>query len=69
LLAADKSADVRALIEQAFFDDDWSMRAAAVQLVARPQNVRWQPKLIPALDDTNKKVRYRAAAIYLRVNR
>ena len=69
LLAADKSADVRALIEQAFSDDDWSMRAAAVQLVARPQNARWQPRLIPAFDDTNKKVRYRAAAIYLRVNR
>ncbi len=69
LLAPDKSADVRALIEEAFSDDDWSMRAAAVQLVARPQNARWRPQLIPALDDTNKKVRYRAAAIYLRVSR
>jgi len=69
LLATDKSAEVRALIEQAFMDDDWSMRAAAVQLVAQPQNVRWRPRLIPAIDDTNKKVRFRAAAVYLRVTR
>jgi HEAT repeat protein len=66
LLAADKAADVRALIQQAFLDDDWSMRAAAVQLVARPQNAEWRPRLIPALDDSNKKVRVRAAAVYLR---
>jgi HEAT repeat protein len=69
LLSGDKSADVRALIEQAFSDDDWSMRAAAVQLVAQPQNARWRPRLLPALDDLNKKVRFRAAAIYLRVTR
>jgi len=45
------------------------MRAAAVQLVAQPQNVRWRSRLIPAIDDTNKKVRFRAAAVYLRVTR
>jgi HEAT repeat protein len=69
LLAADKSADVSALIGQAFLDEDWSMRAAAVQLVVRPQNARWRPRLTPAVDDSNKKVRFRAAAVYLRVNR
>jgi HEAT repeat protein len=69
LLASDRSAEVRALIEQAFTDEDWSMRAAAVQLTARPQNALWLPRLLPALDDTNKKVRFRAAAVYLRVNR
>jgi HEAT repeat protein len=69
LLSADRSAEVRALVDQAFQDDDWSMRATAVQLVARPQNARWRPRLIPALDDSNKKVRFRAAAVFLRVNR
>jgi len=69
LLASDKSADVRALIEQAFVDDDWSMRAAAVQLIARPQNALWRTRLLPALHDTNKKVRFRAAAVYLRFSR
>jgi HEAT repeat protein len=69
LLAADPSADVRALIEQAFIDEDWSLRAAAVQLTVRPQNAQWRTRLTPLLDDSNKKVRFRAAAIYLRVNR
>jgi len=69
LLASDKSADVRALIEQAFVDDDWSMRAAAVQLIARPQYALWRTRLLPALHDTNKKVRFRAAAVYLRFSR
>ena len=69
LLADDTAPDVRMLIEQAFADDDWSMRAAAVQLVTRPGNVRWRTKLAPLLDDSNKKVRFRAAAVYLRVNR
>ena len=70
LLLADNTApDVRALIEQAFADEDWSMRAAAVQLVTRPKNIAWKTHLTPLLDDSNKKVRFRAAAVYLRVNR
>jgi HEAT repeat protein len=69
LLAGDSAADVRGLIEQAFTDDEWSLRAAAVQLVARPQNARWRPRLASMIDDSNKKVRFRAAAVYLRVNR
>ena len=69
LLAGDSSADVRGLIEQAFTDEEWSLRAAAVQLVARPQNARWRSRLAPMIDDSNKKVRFRAAAVYLRVNR
>ena len=69
LLAGDTSADVRALMEQAFTEDDWSLRAAAVQLTTRPKNAGWRPRLIPLLDDSNKKVRFRAAAVYLRANR
>jgi HEAT repeat protein len=69
LLASDPSPDVRMAIEQAFLDDDWSMRATAVQLVVRPQNARWRNRLIPLIDDSSKKVRFRAASAYLRVNR
>jgi HEAT repeat protein len=69
LLAGDNSPIVRGLIELAFTDEDWSLRAAAVQLAARPQNARWRPRLAAMLDDTNRKVRFRAAAVYLRVNR
>lgn len=69
LLAPDPSPDVRMEIEQAFLDDDWSVRATAVQLVARPENARWRTRLIPLIDDSSKKVRFRAASVYLRVNR
>ena len=68
LLAADRSPDVRAAIEQAFLDDDWSLRATAIQLTARPENVRWRSRLIPLMDDTSRKVRFRAAGVYLRSN-
>jgi HEAT repeat protein len=68
LLAADRSPDVRTAIEQAFLDDDWSLRATAVQLTTRPENLRWRSRLIPLMDDTSKKVRFRAAAVYLRSN-
>jgi len=69
LLSADPSPDVRMAIDQAFLDDDWSMRATAVQLTVRPQNALWRNRLVPLIDDTSKKVRFRAAAVYLRVTR
>jgi HEAT repeat protein len=69
LLAGEPSAEVRAAIEQAFLDDDWSLRATAVQLATRPGNARLQTRVIPLLDDSSKKVRFRAAAVYLRMNR
>jgi HEAT repeat protein len=69
LLAADPSPDVRMAIEQAFLDEDWSMRATAVQLTVRPQNALWRNRLVPLIDDNSKKVRFRAAAVYLRVGR
>jgi HEAT repeat protein len=69
LLSADRSPDVRSAIEQAFVDDDWSMRATAVQLTSRPGNIAWRNLLVPLMDDPSKKVRYRAAAVYLRIAR
>ncbi|MCU1338706.1 MAG: lyase domain protein repeat-containing protein [Bryobacterales bacterium] len=69
LLATEPLPEVRTAIEQAFMDDDWSVRATAVQLVTRPGNAHLQTRLIPLLDDSSKKVRFRAAAAYLRVNR
>jgi HEAT repeat protein len=67
LVASDKSPEAREAIGQAFIDDDWSMRATAVQLVARPEYKQWQPRLSIMLRDSNSKVRFRAAAIYLRI--
>jgi len=38
-------------------------------LAARPKNARWRARLAPLLDDSDKRVRFRAATVYLRVNR
>jgi HEAT repeat protein len=67
MLAADRSAEVRTLIEDAFADSEWSMRAAAVQIAALRQQRDWRERMEPLLEDTHRKVRYRAAACYLRL--
>lgn len=67
VLGSDSSSGVRMLIEQAFSDDEWSMRAAAVQIAASRHERQWRSRLIPLFDDTNRRVRYRAAASYLRL--
>lgn len=67
ILAPDNSPDVRAAIEEAFNDSDWSMRAAAIQIAAARNDRRWRSRLIPLSEDTNRRVRFRAAASYLRL--
>jgi HEAT repeat protein len=67
-LSSERSTDLRTMIEQAFLDEDWSMRAVAVQITALRQELRWRFRLVPLLEDTNRRVRYRAAACFLRLN-
>ena len=69
VLAPDNSVEVRDLIEQAFNDEDWSMRAAAVQIASSRNERQWRTRLIPLFEDSNRRVRYRAAAMYLRLER
>jgi HEAT repeat protein len=68
ILAADHSAEVRSLIDQAFNDSDWSMRAAAAQIAASRNERVWRFRLVPLLEDSNPRVRYRAAAAFLRLS-
>ena len=68
VLAPDQSPEVRQVIEEAFNDADWSMRAAAAQIAASRNERRWRPRLVPLFEDTNRRVRYRAAASFLRLN-
>jgi len=68
ILSSDKSPDVRAAIEQAFNDNDWSMRAAATQIAASRNERVWRFRLVPLFEDTNRRVRYRAAASFLRLS-
>jgi HEAT repeat protein len=68
VLAPDRSPEVRAEIEQAFNDTDWSMRAAAIQIAASRNERAWRFRLAPLFEDSNRRVRYRAAAAFLRLS-
>ena len=68
VLSSDKSPEVRSAIEQAFNDADWSMRAAAAQIAASRNERTWRFRLVPLFEDSSKRVRYRAAAAFLRLN-
>ncbi|MGH9719198.1 MAG: HEAT repeat domain-containing protein [Bryobacteraceae bacterium] len=68
VLSSDRSAEVRSEIEQAFNDSDWSMRAAATQIAASRNERAWRFRLVPLLEDSNRRVRYRAAASFLRLS-
>ena len=48
-------------------DKEWSVRAAAVHLVAMHPFPVFQEKLVPLLDDEKHAVRVRAAAAYIRL--
>jgi HEAT repeat protein len=68
VLSSDHSPEVRSEIEQAFNDADWSMRAAATQIAASRNERAWRFRLVPLFEDSNRRVRYRAAASFLRLS-
>jgi len=68
VLSSDNSAEVRRVVEQAFNDPDWSMRAAAAQIAASRNERAWRFRLVPLFEDSNPRVRYRAAAAFLRLS-
>src|SRR5439155_22904922 len=68
VLSSDRSPEVRREIELAFNDADWSMRAAATQIAASRNERTWRFRLVPLFEDTNRRVRYRAAAAFLRLS-
>lgn len=68
ILSSDHSAEVHSAIEQAFNDSDWSVRAAAAQIAASRNERAWRFRLVPLFGDTNRRVRYRAAAAFLRLS-
>ena len=67
MLSTDRTPEVRQIVEQSFMDEEWSMRAAAIQIAALRSERAWRSHLVPLIDDTNRKVKYRAAACYLRL--
>jgi HEAT repeat protein len=68
VLSSDRTLEVRQEIEQAFNDSDWSMRAAATQIAASRNERAWRFRMVPLFEDSNRRVRYRAAASFLRLS-
>jgi HEAT repeat protein len=68
ILARDNSAEVTKLILESLSDGDWSVRATAVQALAWRQAPALRDRLVPMFEDRNNKVRYRAAACWLRLD-
>lgn len=68
VLSSKRSPDTERLIEKAFEDSDWSVRAVAIQVAARWNQVAWKSRLVPLFQDSNRTVRLRAAAVFLRLN-
>jgi HEAT repeat protein len=54
-------------VGSALTDKEWSVRAAAVHLVAMHPFPEFREQLVPLLDDPKDAVRVRAAAAYIRL--
>jgi hypothetical protein len=67
LLAGDASDDGRESLREALQDKSWIVRAAAAQALGLHGSLNDIATLAPMLDDTQKEVRYRAAAAIIRV--
>lgn len=55
------------MLQSAFDDDDWTVRAAAIHIVTAGNMTRMEPKVSALMVDRKIKVRLRAAAGYLRL--
>lgn len=65
LLSRDKGTELDALLRQGLKDDDWSVRAAAAQMIAFTGRSTLSQDLVPLFSDKKDKVRLRAAGAYL----
>lgn len=65
ILARKSSPESRELLRGALHDQDWSVRATAVQMIAHTAQDALQDSLPPLFDDKKEKVRFRAAGAYL----
>jgi HEAT repeat protein len=65
VLARKKNDESFALLSRALRDGDWSVRAAATQIIAQTAWTEFRDFLIPLFEDKNYRVRLRAAGAYL----
>ena len=67
LLGKEKDPETLSALREALSDKDWSVRAAAVHLLALRNDPAVERALTPLLEDKNQAVRLRAAAATLRL--
>jgi HEAT repeat protein len=65
VLCGTKNKESRDLLSKALRDDDWSVRAAATQIIAQTAKAELRESLLPLFEDKNQRVRLRAAGAYL----
>jgi HEAT repeat protein len=68
LLERDKDPATTAALEDALYDKDWRVRAAAVHSLALRNDPRLRKELEPLFQDEKEEVRLRAAAALLRLS-
>ena len=68
LLGRAKTAEADDVLRRAVTDKDWTVRAAAAQTIAQSGRLNLQDQLLPLLDDSKDKVRFRAAGAYLHLS-
>jgi HEAT repeat protein len=67
MLAVEPGESTERMLRDGLSDEDWSVRAAAVQSIAMQNRVEQRVELQALLGDKKDKVRLRAAAAYLRL--
>ena len=67
LLGTEQDEQIDALIREGLKDENWSMRAAAIQVIAFSNRKGFMEELVSLFEDKKIKVRFRAAAVYVRL--
>ena len=67
LIGSSRDPTLADAVGSALLDKEWSVRAAAIHLVAIHPFPEFREKLVPLLDDKKDGVRERAAAAYIRL--
>ena len=67
LLASERSSEVVGLAQTALGDKDWSLRAVGLQILAMQGTPAERDRIARLFEDKKDRVRFRAAAAYLRL--
>jgi HEAT repeat protein len=65
LLGRQQTDSALDLLKRGLTDSDWSVRAAATQMIAHTARMQLQKNLVPLFSDKKEKVRFRAAGAYI----